>query len=259
MTATAVPQTEQNPEKLMEEFRATGDRELRNRLVMHYSYIAKVVAGHMRGYTTGYAQLEDIVNQGMLTLIDCVERFDPEKGAKFESYAFMRIKCANIDYIRKQDWLPRRVRRTAKEVAAAYDRLSNELMREPSIKELADALGVAEEQIQKHYSEIYSSVMISLETALQNTLQERSALDVKDAQENQPEEQLIESELRSQLAEAIEGLSERERLVVSLYYYEHLRLAEIAEVMGVSESRVCQLHSKAIGKLRTRITGYMKG
>lgn len=244
---------------LMDEYKATESRDIRNTLVMHYSYIAKVVAGQMRGYTANYAQLEDIVNQGIITLIDCIEKFDTEKGVKFESYAFMRIKCANIDFIRQQDWLPRRVRKTAKDISAAYDNLANQLMREPTIKELAAYMELPEELLQKHYGEISNSVMVSLETVLQNAIQDSGGMDISDAYELQPEEKLMGDELRRQLAEAIDALSERERLVVSLYYYEHLRLFEIAEVMGVSESRVCQLHSKAVARMRLKLNQYMKG
>lgn len=256
---TAVQQKETEGIQLMERYQATRSVADRNQLVLHYSYIAKVIAAQMRGYTANYAQMEDIVNQGMLTLIDTVEKFDPDKGVKFESYAFMRVKNANIDFIRKQDWLPRRVRKTAKEIAMAFDRLSNELMHEPTIRELAEYMEVPEEVINKHYSEISNSVMISLETVLQNTLQEGGGLDLATEDDRQPEEKLFRDELREQLAEALDALSPRERMVVSLYYYEHLRLCEIAEVMGVSESRVCQLHSKAVSRMKLRLDAYMKG
>lgn len=255
---TDIKLTSSHALELMDQFKATGSREIRNRLVLHYSYIAKAVAGQMRGYTANYAQLEDIVNQGVITLIDCIEKFDQSKGVKFESYAFMRVKCANIDFIRQQDWLPRRVRKTAKDIAAAYDKLANELMREPTIKELAAAMDLPEELLQKHYGEITNSVMVSLETVLQNTIQEGGGREIADSHQLLPEEKLMNDELRIQLMTAIDQLSERERLVVSLYYYEHLRLSEIAEVMGVSESRVCQLHSKAVGKMRLRLNQYMK-
>lgn len=255
---TAVKQNESEVQELMARYQATRATTDRNQLVMHYSYIAKVIASQMRSYTANYAQMEDIVNQGMLTLIDALERFDPGKGVKFESYAFMRVKNANIDFIRKQDWLPRRVRKTAKDIAAAFDRLSNELMHEPTVKELAAYMELPEEAIIKHYSEISNSVMISLETVLQNTLQDSGADFLAD-DDRQPEEKLFRDELRQQLMSAIDALSERERTVISLYYYEHLRLYEIAEVMGVSESRVCQLHSKAVARMKQRLEGYMKG
>ncbi|MEG1942681.1 MAG: FliA/WhiG family RNA polymerase sigma factor [Angelakisella sp.] len=245
--------------QLMEQYKATGSIVQRNQLVLHYSYIAKVVAAQMRGYTANFAQMEDIVNQGMLTLIDVIEKFDTDRGVKFESYAFTRIKNANIDFIRQQDWLPRRVRKTAKDIATAFDSLSNELMHEPTVKELAAYMAVPEEAINKHYSEISNSVMISLETVLQNTLQESGGMDFSADDDRQPEEKLARDELHSKLVSAIDALSERERTVISLYYYEHLRLYEIAEVMGVSESRVCQLHSKAVSRMKLSMEAYMKG
>ena len=256
---TAVKQKETDAAQLMERYQTTRSIADRNQLVLHYGYIPKVIASQMRSYTANYAQLEDIVNQGMLTLIDALERYDPEKGVKFESYAFMRVKNANIDFIRKQDWLPRRVRKTAKDIATAFDKLANELMHEPTVKELAAYMELPEEVITKHYSEISNSVMISLETVLQSTLQESGGMDFSAEDDRQPEEKLFRDELHSQLMEAIDALSERERTVISLYYYEHLRLYEIAEVMGVSESRVCQLHSKAVSRMKLRMDAYMKG
>lgn len=257
---TAVAELAKDPIALMEEYKNTGDIELRNQLVMHYSYIARTVAAQMRGITASYAQMEDIVNQGIVTLIDCLEKFEPSKAVKFESYAFMRIKCANIDFVRKQDWLPRRVRKTAKDISAAYDELSNQLMREPSTKELADHLGMPESMVNKHYSEISNAVMLSFEMLLQSSLYGGDSLPDGQTDEGAlPESRILKEELRQQLMNAIDALTERERLVVSLYYYEHLKLYEIAEILKVSESRVCQTHSKAILKMRSKLEKYMKG
>lgn len=256
----ATAETLKDPAAVMEEYKKTGDIELRNQLVLHYSYIAKTVAAQMRGITASYAQMEDVVNQGIITLIDCLEKFEPSKAVKFESYAFMRIKCANIDFVRKQDWLPRRVRKTAKDISVAYDELSNQLMREPSTKEIADHIGMPEATVNKHYSEISNSVMLSFEMLLQSSLYGGDSSPEGQADEGSlPENRMLKEELRQQLIEAIESLTERERLVVSLYYYEHLKLYEIAEILKVSESRVCQTHSKAILKMRSRLEKYMKG
>lgn len=246
----------ENPAQILEEYQKSGDLELRNSLVMHYSYIARAVAAQMRGITASYAQMEDIVNQGILTLIDCIEKFQPGKGVKFESYAFMRIKCANIDFVRKQDWLPRRVRKAARDITAAHDELSNKLLREPSSKEIAAHMGISEETVNKHYSEITNSVMLSFEMLLQNAA---PGVESRADDSALPESRLMRQELRQQLMEAIDSLTERERLVISLYYNEHLKLYEIAQVMGVSESRVCQTHSRAILKMRRRLEEYMKG
>ena len=253
-------QTQQAPEEaqtLLTHYLKLPSIELRNQLVLQYSYIPKMVASQMRGITASYAEIEDIVNNGIITLIDCIERFDPQKSSNFESYAYSRIKCANIDFIRKQDWLPRRVRKTARDITAAYDALSNKFMRVPSAKELADHLGVDESIIYKHYREISNSVLLSFEMLLSNAV-ENSAEDTAGDFE-QPESSLIRVELHKRLMDAIDALGERDRLVISLYYFEHLKLHEIAEVLKVSEARVCQARSKAILKLRNHLKDYLEG
>lgn len=250
-------QTEIEAKQKLENYLRSPTIELRNDLVMLYSYIPKTVAVQMRGITASYAEVEDIVNNGIITLIDCIERFDPQKSGSFESYAFSRIKCANIDFVRKQDWLPRRVRKTARDITAAYDELANKNMRVPSAKELADHLGVDETLIHKHYREISNSILLSFEVLLSNA-SENSALDTVSNSE-QPESSLIRSELFQKLSEAIDSLNERDRLVISLYYYEHLKLYEIAEILKVSEARVCQTRSRAILRLRTFLHDYLEG
>ena len=249
----------ENPVEVLAEYQKTGDFELRNQLIMHYSYIAKSVAVQMRGITQGYAQVEDVVNEGVLTLMDCLDKYTPDKGMKFENYAYMRVRNANIDFVRKQDWVPRRVRRTAREVSEAYNALSTELMREPTTKELADHMGLTEEAVNKHFSEMNTGAVMSFEDLLQNALPGASEPPglVNPEEESLPEKGLMQQEMREQLREAIESLTEKERLVVSLYYYEHLKLHEIAKVMGVSESRVSQTHSKAILKMKQKLQSYL--
>lgn len=249
----------QMAEKL-EEYQKTGDAALRNQLVIHYSYIAKSVAVQMRGITGGYAQVEDIVNEGVITLMDCLDKFEAGKGMKFENYAFMRVRNANIDFVRRQDWVPRRVRRTAREMSEAYNSLSTELMREPTNRELAEHMGVEEEAISKHLLEMNTGAVLSFEDLLQNAMPGSGEATLADTDESSlPEKGLMQTELRQQLVEAIESLTEKERLVVTLYYYEHMKLHEIATIMGVSESRVSQTNSKAIMKMRQRLTAYMAG
>lgn len=252
----------EDPAKALEAYRQTKDPELRNDLVLHYSYIAKSVAVQMRGITSTYAQVEDIVNEGVITLMDCLEKYTPDKGMKFENYAYMRVRNANIDFVRKQDWVPRRVRRTAREMSDAYNLLSTELMREPTTKELADHLEISEEAVNKHYTEIAAGSVLSFEDLLQNTLPggaEPVTLMLGGSEDTLPEKGLLQSELREQLILAIDSLTEKERMVVSLYYFEHLKLHEIATIMGVSESRSSQTHSKAILKMRQRLQAYTDG
>ena len=245
-----------NPAAALVQYQATGSPELRNDLVLHYSYIAKSVAVQMRGITGSYAQVEDIVNEGVLTLMDCLDKYTPNKGMKFENYAYMRIRNANIDFVRKQDWVPRRVRRTAREVSEAYNALSTELMREPTNKELAAYMNVDESVIHKHLTEMNAGAVMSFEDLLQSAMPGGEA-SLPSGDEDLPERGLMRDELRTQLAEAIEGLTEKERLVVTLYYYEHLKLHEIATIMGVSESRISQTHSKAVLKMRKKLSSYV--
>ncbi len=248
-----------NPLQTLEDYHESGDLELRNALVMHYSYIAKTVALQMRGITANYAQVEDMVNEGIITLMDCLEKFTPNKGMKFENYAYMRIRNASIDFVRKQDWVPRRVRKTARDVNEAYNALSTELMREPTSHELAAFMGISDEEINRHYTEISTASVLSFEELLQNTL-----MGAKDtpgialpADQALPEQGLLQQELYAKLKEAIDSLNEKERLTVSLYYFEHLKLYEIAKVLGVSESRVSQTHTKAILKMKQKLTVYL--
>lgn len=244
---------------LFEEYNKTKDINIRNDIVMNYSYIAKTVAIQMRGITSNYAQVEDIVNQGIITLIDCVEKFDLSKGIKFESYAYMRVRGSVIDFVRKQDWLPRRVRMTSKSIMAAHDELCNELMREPTQQEIADRLNMSIKTLDKYYSEISNSVMLSFEGIIQNVSQMGEALENILDENGNPENKVFRDELREVLAQSIDSLTDREKQVVTLYYYENLRLSDIGKILEVSDQRVSQILSKAVQKLRYKMERYMKG
>lgn len=244
---------------LIRQYQASKDLNLRNDILLHYSYIARTVALQMRGISANYAQLEDMVNQGILTLMDCIDRFDPDKGIKFESYAFMRVRGATIDFVRKQDWLPRRVRVASKNITAAHDALCNELLREPTQQELAQRLGMSMETLNKHYSEISNSVMLSFEVIIQNITQMGDVLESAQDSELGPEAKVYYDEMHQTLRNAIESLTERERKVVTLYYYEDLKLSDLAKILGVSDQRISQILSKAVQKLRFQMEKYMKG
>ncbi len=245
-----------NPIDLMLEYKRTKDIDIRNQLVMHYSYIARHIAIQTRGISAKYAQVEDMINQGILALIDCIEKFDPEVGAKFESYAYIRVHGAMLDFVRKQDWIPRRVRKSASDIAEAYTVLSNRYMREPTSAEIAEHLNVTVDFINKAYREISSAVTVSFEELIQESV----ALDIREQETDENDiDQIYAQELREVLVAAIDGLTERERLVLSLYYKEGLKFAGISKVLGVSEPRVCQIHAKAILKLRPTLERYVKG
>lgn len=242
---------------LFNEYKSTGNIAVRNKIVMAYSYIAQVSAFQLRGIAAATAQLEDMINQGIITLIDCVERFDISKGIKFESYAYMRVRGGIIDLVRKQDWIPRRVRVNAKAVNAARTELSNALGREPTQAEIASKMGIDEEKLSRYNAEISNAVVYSFEELIQNVSQMGDVLENSTKDDITPERKLLKEELRNALAKAIEELSDRERMVVSLYYYENLNLADIAKVMEVSVQRVSQINSRAVGKLRDKLTDYL--
>ncbi len=243
--------------ELHRKYKETGDITLRNRLVMSYAYISKIAALQLRGSASAQAQIEDMVNQGMIILIDCIDKFDPSKEVKFESYAFMRVRGGIIDLIRKQDWIPRRVRANAKKISDTYNELSSQLMREPTNEEVAQALGITVDKLEKYNCEISNSVVYSFEELIQNVSQMGSVLESSTLDDITPEKKTLKNEMREVLKEAIDELSERERLVVSLYYYENLNLSDIAKVLDISIQRVSQINSKAIAKLKEKMNSYI--
>lgn len=250
--------SEEEAAELLSQYRQTRDIRLRNTLVMNYSYIARTAAMQLRGLVSGYAQTEDMVNQGIITLIDCIDKFDGAKGMKFESYAFMRVRGGIIDLVRKQDWIPRRVRTAAKEISNARSELCSELKREPTEEEIAKKLGISVEKLRQYNNEVAGSVTFSFEELIQNVNQMGSLLDSATSDYSTPEKQFLKNEMREKLKTAIESLSERERLVVTLYYFENLNLSEISQVLEVSVQRVSQISSKAILKIKSVMEEYLK-
>ena len=249
--------TQEEPELLMRQYKETGSLELRNQLVMHYSYIAKAVAVKMSSTYHKYASVEEMVNHGAIALIDSLERYDPDQGVKFSTYAFTKVRGAIIDYVRKQDWLPRRVRQTDILITKAEEQLTNELGRTPTREEMAARLGMTPAKYDKCVFEMSGESMYSFEALLAAPVQMNHFKLHEDGVG--PEDQMDEQELRQELAKAIDELTDQERTVLSLYYYEELTMKEIGQVMGVSEQRIGQINRKLIKKLRTKLTLYMKG
>lgn len=257
ITEENVKISENEIDELFKKYRETGDISIRNTLVMNYSYIARSAATQLRGLALGYAQIEDMVNQGVITLIDCIDKFDESKGIKFESYAFMRVRGGIIDLIRKQDWVPRRVRAATKEIANAKSILFNELKREPTETEIADKLKISVDKLRQYNYEAASSVIFSFEELIQNVNQMGYLLDSATSDYSTPEKQFLKNELKEKLIEAISELNERERLVVTLYYFENLNLNEISQVLDVSVQRVSQISIKAISKIKSAMIDYI--
>ncbi len=224
----------------------TRDQNTRNDIVMHYSGLVKFIAQRMRGTYKNYAQVDDVINQGIISLIDAVEKFEPAKGFKF------------VDYIRSQDWVPRRLRKMSADLDDAYNRLYSELGRQPTNMELAKSMNITTEQLDRVMESTYNFTLLSYEEVVWQKMSAMGEEPSTDNIEESPERKLMEKELREQLGMAVDSLNERERTVVSLYYYENLKLKEIADVLGVSESRVCQIHSSAILKMKKIMKEYIE-
>ena len=247
-------------EDLLRLYKQTGDEELKWPLVLRYEGLIKSAAHQIRGVYSSFAQIDDIINEGILTLLGAIDKFDLDKGVKFETYVSKRIRGMVIDLARKQDWLPRNVRQRAREIDTAVCALSNELGRFPSENEVADRLGVPLEKYQKDAARTALSSTLSLDALMDAREQEGGRFEVPSVDERgQPESVLQDQELLEELEKAVRSLQENEQIVLSLYYEKNLHMKEIAQVMEVSEPRISQIHSRAIQKLRNHMTAYMTG
>jgi RNA polymerase sigma factor for flagellar operon FliA len=242
---------------LWRRYKEEGDAGARERLVVAYSPMVKFVAGRLGAGLPSHVDDADLISYGLMGLIGAIERFEPERGIKFETFAMTRIRGAIIDELRSLDWVPRSVRSRAREIEAAQAKLEHELQRAPSEAELAARLKVTEEELQISLLEIANSSVYALDelwTVSDSSGDQVSLLDtISDPRAEDPQESLASSEIKDRLTEAISSLPEREQLVVALYYYENLTLREIGEVLGVTESRVSQLHTKAVMRLKTHL------
>lgn len=245
-----------DPAALFAAYRASGDKSIRNRIVLKYMNIVRYAAVSTRNMYQKFAESEDIVNEATIALMNAVDSFDPEKNVKFETYASIRVRGAVIDYIRRQDIIPRNVRKFAREYDAAYSRLYEKLDREPTSEELAAELGISTARLEEYTAKTAASQTLSFEELVFD-----GGYDIPDSRGStagwEPEKRLLDGELTAKLAEAVDTLREKERLVISLYYYEKLKYSDIAKVMEVSESRVCQIHSAAVSKLKKYLENYM--
>jgi RNA polymerase sigma factor for flagellar operon FliA len=240
---------------LWRRYKDDGDASARERLVVAYSPMVKFVAGRLGAGLPSHVDDADLISYGLMGLIGAIERFEPERGIKFETFAMTRIRGAIIDELRSLDWVPRSVRSRAREIEAAQATLEHQLQRAPSEAELAAKLGVSEDELQTSLLEIANSSVYALDelwTVSDSSGDQVSLLDtISDPRAEDPQESLASSEIKDRLTDAIATLPEREQLVVALYYYENLTLREIGEVLGVTESRVSQLHTKAVMRLKS--------
>jgi RNA polymerase sigma factor FliA len=239
---------------LWERFRTDGDDDARERLVLQYASLVKYVASRVATGLPASVDQGDLVSYGMFGLLDAIAKFEPERGFKFETYAIPRIRGAILDELRAMDWVPRSVRTKARRIEAAMSSLEARLGRSPSDDEIADALEVRVEDLHQTMGQIARGGILGLDEMVGGPDAEGVAVrDTVPDDAPGPVAQLEIAEVRRQLSSSILALPERERTVLALYYYENLTLAEIGRILGVSESRVCQIHGKAVLQLRSRM------
>jgi RNA polymerase sigma factor for flagellar operon FliA len=240
------------------EFRRTKDKGVRDRLILTYAPLVKYVAGRLGSGLPAHVDEGDLVSYGLLGLIGAIERYDPGRDIKFETYAIARIKGAIIDELRALDWVPRSVRSRAREIERAITELEAKLGVAPTDEQIAAKVGITVEELEDSLTDISRSSIAALDElwSVSGEGDQVSLLDtIEDTTGPRPADVLDETEMREALADAIARLPEREKLVVTLYYYEELTLREIGEVLGVTESRVSQLHTKAVLRLKARLAG----
>ncbi|MFT6563801.1 MAG: RNA polymerase sigma factor for flagellar operon FliA [Actinomycetes bacterium] len=249
--------SEERLANLWRDFKETNDKSLREQLILHYSPLVKYVAGRVGVGLPSNVDQADLVSYGIFGLMDAIVKFDLERTIKFETYAISRIRGAIIDELRSIDWVPRSVRSKAKNVERAYSALAIRLQRTPSEEEVAEEMGIDVEALRKIFSEVSFVNVVALDELMHaggdradsTTLGES----LMDPRAEDPVSVFEDEETKYNLADSVAVLQEREKIVVTLYYYEGLTLSEIGQVLGVSESRACQLHTKAVLQLRAKM------
>jgi RNA polymerase sigma factor for flagellar operon FliA len=245
--------------QLWRRYKQSADQAVRDRLILTYAPLVKYVAGRLGSGLPSHVDESDLVSYGLLGLIDAIERYDPARDVKFETYAIQRIRGAIIDELRSMDWVPRSVRSRARDIEKAIAQLEGQLLRAPTDEEIAKKLGVSEEELDDALLEISRSSIAALDELWASPTGSGDAVALVDTIEDphsvEPGGEIEKTELKELIGESIASLPEREKLVITLYYYEELTLREIGEVLGVTESRVSQLHTKAILRLKARLAG----
>ncbi len=242
--------------KMWETYQSNPTQELREKIIIEYAPLVKVVAGRMSMYLGKNVEFDDLVGYGVFGLIDAIDRFDMKKEVKFETYASLRIRGAILDQIRKMDWIPRTIRQKQRKIDEAIKTVESTSGHSASDVEVAKELGISEDEYTNWQSDMNLTNVISL-----NEFVEQGSEPVMDTDSNshfiQPEEKISKDELKSKLAESLKLLTEKEQKVILLYYYEEMTLKEISQILSVSESRVSQLHTKALGKMRNVMGDYL--
>jgi RNA polymerase sigma factor FliA len=244
-------------QQLWSKYKSTGSQDARDRLIVHYSPLVKYVAGRVSVGLPQHIEQSDLVSYGIFGLIDAIDKFDTDRNIKFETYAIARIKGAIIDELRSIDWVPRSVRAKARSVEKAYAKLEAQLLRTPSDEEVAQEIGISEADLHNIFNQISFVGLVALDEVLSGSGDRGESTTLGDTIPDKGEGPVAAfevEEMKQILASAINRLGDREKIVLTLYYYEGLTLADIGDVLGVTESRVCQIHTKAVLQLRARMS-----
>jgi RNA polymerase sigma factor FliA len=239
------------------EYKTGGDTDARDRLILNFSPLVKYVAGRVAVGLPANIEQADLISYGIFGLMDAIEKYDLERGIKFETYAISRIRGAIIDELRAIDWVPRSVRFKAREVEKAYNNLENKLKHPPSDAEIAGELGISTDELNHIYTQLSSVSLVALDELMSVDGERGDKLSLvetlEDTKVQSPSDSVETEDTKRILIDSINRLPEREKMVITLYYYEGLTLAQIGQVLGVTESRICQIHTKAVLAMRGKI------
>ncbi len=238
--------------KLWLEYVKSKSSECRDQLIIEYAPLVKIVAGRLSAYLGYNVEYDDLVGYGVFGLIDAIDKFDYGKGVKFETYASLRIRGAILDQIRKMDWIPRSLRQKQKKIDAAMSKIESMYGRNASDEEIAKEIGIDTDELLTWQGQAKITNVVSLDEFVEASGEKEVGYAQKNSFE-QPEHVVLKNELKQQLIEALDSLTEREKKVILLYYYEELTLKEISVVLEVSESRISQLHTKALQKMKVKL------
>ncbi|MCC8028181.1 MAG: FliA/WhiG family RNA polymerase sigma factor [Clostridium sp.] len=247
---------EKTNEELLEMYRVEKSLEVKQELTLRYLYIVQTIAVQMRGVYAGSLQMEDIINEGVIAIMKGIDRYEPDREHKFETFISQRIRGMIIDLVRKNDWMPRNFRKQNKEIEDARNKLGLSLGRTPSDEEIADYLGLSIKKCQKIQRMSVMMNVLSLDMVVDSEDDRQSIQPPNTDMDREPEKAFLKDEAYKLLTMAVDRLNEKEKLMISLYYVEELNMKQIAHVMNVSEPRVSQIHSNAIRKLKLYMSEY---
>ncbi len=249
---------EAGKKKLWEEYARTKSPEVREKIILEYAPLVKVVAGRLSMYLGYNVEYEDLVSYGIFGLIDAIDKFDFLKDVKFETYASLRIRGSILDQIRKMDWIPRTIRQKQKKIDAVIREIETRYGRSATDEEISAGLGISGEEYLDWQSQMKITNVVSLNEFLeQGSEVPNESAQSRSSQFDSPEAVLEREEIKKMLMESLELLTEKERKVIVFYYYEDLTLKKISNILGVSESRISQLHTRALQKMRGKMGNYI--